>query len=546
MKVLKMKIQTNLDKKANYYTEQTFTSKINYSKKHFGRLTALSSGVSAPKKIGRSKEINYEKFVKDFESKYIDYSKSDWEYRITNNIWAGLKSYIYAIRYKNFINKKENRENYIKLYGQNDIKFENIFVRFINIFKQLQIAIYSHIARKKELNKTGIIDGKKVSQEEISDIIAYEKDPALRRKALNAKFKMGDALRNYIVNVVTKRNSSAQALNQKSYFDLVLKSNYKIDSETFKNNLNTIYLALKPEIDEASEETNEELKKIFQTNWLEHYHYDLKVCSDEFKIFNEAIAKFGIIPLTKRIFSKMGFDIDKLINDGVLILNEDKTKKNACHMPIMPAKQSAICTSQSNNFNDLLTLCHELGHAMYNLGISQSLPLCMKKSPSKAINEAIAYIMQDVVINEDVLADIVPAKVLEKIRKIYRNEQLIKIAKIFAINEFEQEMYSNPKQDLAKLWQEKMKKYTGCNYAASNEWATLNYFICAPVHSHNNIKAKLISIQLYKHLKEKLGNLTENMETAKYLVENIFSKGASMSESELLYEILGKRIFPLY
>ena len=46
--------------------------------------------------------------------------------------------------------------------------------------------------------------------------------------------------------------------------------------------------------------------------------------------------------------------------------------------------------------------------------------------------------------------------------------------------------------------------------------------------------------QIYNHLQKVLGNLTENTQTAKYLKDNIFSKGASVEEYDLIKQLTGK------
>ncbi len=535
-----MKIQTTIDKIANYYPEQSFKAnmfKLKDSKPISGIITNFSHGASEIHSKG-----DYEQFIKDFESKYIERQKANFEYMITNNLWAGINSLIKNLNYGFFINKKENRENYCKLYGQQDIKFENIFVQFANFLKQLSNNIFSHLTLKKILKNKGIIDGKKISQYEISKIISNNKDPELRKKAYDATFKIGDSIADYIVSIVKKRNSSAQNSKYNSYFDFILDTRYKTNAKAFNNNINKTYLALKPKFEKAFEENDDSLKNIFQTNQLEYYHYDLRIGSEELKILDEIVAKHGALSIAKKIYSKMGFDIDKLINEGKLIFYEDKSKKMAFHYGIMSGKISAICTGQSNDFYNVLTLCHELGHAMYNLGLSESLPLSKKRSTSKIMTEAIAIMLSDLVLKETMLTDIFPIDILEKVKKNRQQEQLINMAKSFAITKFEEEMYLNPNQDLAKLWQEKFKKYTGRNYIASNEWATLDYFLCSPIHVHNCIKATLLAFQLRKILKEKLGNLSENHEIAKYLNENIFSKGASQSESNIIKEMAGKEL----
>ena len=535
-----MKVQTNLNGNANYHLKQSFTAnrfKLKDFKPIAGITTVCSRKLSAVPSKG-----DYAQFAKDFEAIYRDYNKACWEYVTTNNVWAGLKSYIGNFKYNKFINKKENRENYIKLYGRQDIKFKNNFECFTDFLKRLPIDIFYHSARKKVLKASGTIDGKKVSQAQIYKIILNEQNPILRKKAWNEKFKIGDSLKNYVIGIIKKRNSTARTLKQDSYFNIILNNYYQTDAKTFRNNLDKEYVTLKPELERILEENNDRLKKIFKTNQLEYYHYNLRVGSEEYNILDEAVAKYGTISLAKNIYSKIGFDLDKLTEEGKLIFYEDKSKKRSFHRAIVPGKLSGICVGMTNDFYNLLTLCHELGHAMYNLGFSESLPLSMKKSPSIAMNEAVATMMADIVLNENMLTDIVPADILEKVKNYRHSEKLINIARNLAITEFEQEMYSNPKQDLAKLWQDKLKQFTGRDYTASNEWATMDNFINCPARVHDYITATFIAAQLYKHLKGQLGNLADNKDTAKYLNENIFSKGASVGEAELIKEITGKEL----
>ena len=488
------------------------------------------------------KICDFSKFVKEFETKYKKRALANWEYITTQNLLSGLKSYIADYKYNKFIHKKENQENYTKLYGQPCIKSKPVLIRILEFIKELPLDIAYYKTSKILSTKTGKINSKTVSQYEVSRIIAIEKDTKLRKQAYEAKFKMGDSLKDDVINVIQKRNSYAHKRGLNSYFDLILKTKYKTDTDTFMDNLNKTYLALKPEIDKALKETDDKLKELFQVNKLEYYHYNLINNPSEYEILNKTVNKYGGVNLAKKFYSKMGFDIDKLINEKKIILCDNKNSTRTFQIAIMPGESSGIYTSPANNYFGLNTLCHELGHAMYNLGISKSLPINIRKSPSIAMNESIAMMMEDVLLNENVLSDIVPADVMNKIKENHKRTKLIRLSKLFALTEFEHDMYLNPKQDLAKLWQEKIKKYTGWDYPASNEWATNSQFIANPVYTHNYIKAMIISNYLYKHLKEELGTLTENKNTAKYLNENIFSKGASLSESELLKEITGNTV----
>ena len=534
-----MKIQTNY-KTLNTNCAQSFTGQKIDAKDSKKVLTAVADKTLASDCFNALKNVDYESFVRKFEAKYIAKSKANFEYLATNNLRSLLKFTIADFKYKRFVSKKENQENCAKLYGYKKAKFKKPFIHFAEFLRMHPINIACYFTGKKVLNKKCIIDGKKISQRDISKIIAEETNPEIRKKAYDSKYKLCDNLKDDIIDIVKKRNAYAQAFNYSSYFDLILKRRYNTDLKAFNKNLESTYLLFKPELEKVHEENEEKLKKVFQTETLEYYHYNLNNSCKEYKVLDNAIEKIGVLPLAKKIFSKMGFDIDKLINEGKLIIHNDKKEKRSFHMSIMPGKISGICVSLKNDFFNLAVLCHELGHAMYNLGTSQTLPINMRTSPSQVMNEGIAMMMEDVTLNKDIWDGMVPTDILEKIKKNRRKGQLIRIARNFILTEFEQEMYANPNQDLAKLWQEKYKKFTGWNYKPSNEWSTADLLISAPAYTHNYIKAQMIAFQLHKHLKTKLGNLTENKETAKYLSENIFSKGASINETELLKKITRK------
>jgi Zn-dependent M32 family carboxypeptidase len=46
--------------------------------------------------------------------------------------------------------------------------------------------------------------------------------------------------------------------------------------------------------------------------------------------------------------------------------------------------------------------------------------------------------------------------------------------------------------------------------------------------------------QIYSHLTKTLGYITENANTSKYLKDNIFSKGATIEEYDLIRQLTGQ------
>ena len=105
---------------------------------------------------------------------------------------------------------------------------------------------------------------------------------------------------------------------------------------------------------------------------------------------------------------------------------------------------------------------------------------------------------------------------------------------------FERELYKNPTQNPAKLWADLRLKYRNQDFAQNNEWATIPHYLSHPAYYQNYFRAALIKAQIYSHLNKTLGNITENTKTAKYLKDNIFSKGATIEEYDLVKHLTGR------
>ena len=157
------------------------------------------------------------------------------------------------------------------------------------------------------------------------------------------------------------------------------------------------------------------------------------------------------------------------------------------------------------------------------------------------MTEAVAMMMGDLQQKEDILKDVVDSKTLKKFKDEQRKSEAKFINRSMLIIDFEKQMYENPQQDLSKLWHDLKVKYTGANEGEeiNNEWATIPHYLSHSAYYQNYFRADLIKAQMYKFLKNKLGNLTETVKTAGYLDEHLFKYGTSIDENELIKMFTG-------
>ena len=229
----------------------------------------------------------------------------------------------------------------------------------------------------------------------------------------------------------------------------------------------------------------------------------------------------------------MGYDIEKLEKEGKLTLDLFARKGKNTHgfcFGVEAGRDSRILANLINNVSSLDTLNHELGHCVYDLGISTELPFLDRRASSPAVTEAIAMMMGDIIKTENVLAKIVPDELLKRFKDKHKEDEAAFVARSLLIIDFERELYNNPDQNPAELWKNLSKKYLNRDCETGNEWASIPHYLSHPAYYQNYFRANLMKVQIYNYLVSVLGYLTENKNTAEFMNKNIFAFGASIEE----------------
>lgn len=387
------------------------------------------------------------------------------------------------------------------------------------------------------------IDDKPVSKTEISKILQSETNIDIRQKAYEANIKGGDLIAEDMKEFVNLRNKFAKTKGYDNFFEYKLKEEYDVDTKFLNELIDEVYSNAKNKIKSIQDRKYSGLRKFFGVENLQGYHYGLLLNSNPEKAVNEILEHHNIEEISKNTYRSMGFEIDEYIKNGKLTLDlyprEGKNTHGFC-FGIDPGRDSRILANLRNDTRSLDTLNHELGHCMYDLNISRSLTVIDRAPASSAFTEAIAMMNGDLQKREDILKDIVPAEKLIPFKNSLKEDEALFIANSLLIIDFERKMYENPQQNLANLWADLRYKYRNQIHHANNEWATIPHYLSHPAYYQNYFRAALMKVQIYNHLYSVLGNITENQNTAKYMIENIFSLGASIDEYDLIKKLTGK------
>ena len=347
-------------------------------------------------------------------------------------------------------------------------------------------------------------------------------------------------------NEIAQKYNSYVPIKTKGYdnfFDYQLKDEYDVETPFLNKLIDEVYSGAKDKIKSLQEETYSELRQIFGTDKLQGWHYGLLTDSNPEKAVNKILEAHSIEEISKKAYCGMGYDVDRMISEGKLTLDLYPRKGKNTHgfcFGITPGLDSRILANLRNDSLSLETLNHEMGHCVYDLGISRDLTVVDRAPSSSAFTEAIAMMTGDLAKKENILKDIVPENLLIPFKKSLSKDEANFISKSLLIIDFERELYKNPNQNPAKLWADLRLKYRNQNHAPNNEWATIPHYLSHPAYYQNYFRASLMKAQIYNHLHKILGNITENSKTAQYLKEHIFSKGASVEEYDLIKQLTGK------
>ena len=529
-------------------------------------ISALKRGKEAMNETNRFIDIR-EEFSKDAEPASINSSKASWNFFINSTpenqqLMEEADDNYYAV-YKNELTYKKLLEiDKTKLPKHEAKQLKDLLRQFD---EELNTGEAKKALRKKEADigqkyntYVPMLDGKEITKVEITKILQTETDAEIRRKAYEAKIKGGDLIAEDLIELVKMRNDYAKTKGYDNYFDYMLKEEYNVDPEFLDKLTSDIYSKGEAKIKALQEKRHKELKEFFGVDELKAYHYGLLLDSNPEKGVNEILSQLpcpagegwgegtivnNIEDISRKTYSGMGYDIDKLQKEGKLTLDLYPRKGKNTHgfcFGIEAGKDSRILANLMNNVQSIDTLNHELGHCMYDLGLSVNLPFVDKTPSSSAFTEAIAMMMGDIMKKEDILKGIVPNELLAKFKDSLKDDEANFVSRSLEIIEFERELYKNPDQNPAELWAKMKGKYLNRFEETDNEWATIPHYLTHPAYYQNYFRATLMKAQIYNYMHEKLGNITENPKTAEFMDKNIFAIGASVEEYDLIKQLTGK------
>lgn len=433
----------------------------------------------------------------------------------------------------------------------------------IRAFKQNQIPkdLLEEISQKEAAlsqsyaNFRPELDGKKLSENDIRNLLKSENDPAKRKKAWEASKQIGPLLAPQILALVHLRNKAAHALGYSDYFQMQLDLQ-EVDPKWLLKTLDELsqksdkaYADVLSEIErKQSDRFGVPISDLGPWAWSDPFCQEDPLDTHE---LDQLVDGVDIGKTSANFYKQMGIDVQPILTRSDMHERPGKCQHAFC-MNIDRAADVRTLNNVQSSIKWLETVLHELGHAIYELGFDPTLPWLLREPPHMIPTEAMALLAGRQAYRSNALAHLIGAQkdaLRKKADHSLRRRQLIFSRWVLVMTAFESELYRKPSQDLNHLWWHLVEKYQKISPPPSRanhfDWATKYHIGLAPVYYFSYLLGEMFASAIQESLAHECGgpSLTTPKAGA-FLQRKLFNPGNRMSWSELVQHVTGKPLSP--
>ena len=410
------------------------------------------------------------------------------------------------------------------------------------------------------------IDGKQVSGNDIKDILSKSTDLKLRKKAWEASKQVAPLVDADFLKLVQLRNESARAVGFNNFYEMQL-----IIGEQDPGEIDRIFTELDNDTRQPFIEAKNEIDLVLADRFgidvkeLRSWHY-----SDPF--FQEApivtvinldqyYENQDVVELARTFYNSIGINVDQILANSDLY-ERDKKYPHAYCTDIDHEGDVRVMMNVKPNESWMSTSLHELGHAVYDLKQDYSAPFFLRGPAHAFTTEAMAIFFERLSKNSNWmqeamnLPDEQKQEIVDLTAKTLRTEKLIFARWSLVMLNFEKELYTNPEQDLNKLWWDLVEKYQMVKRPENRDmpdYAAKIHVCLYPVYYHNYQLGGLLEAQFRNAIAVSQGlddvqqiRYMNNPEIGKYFVENVFIPGNRFRWDEMIIRATGEKLTSKY
>jgi peptidyl-dipeptidase A len=408
------------------------------------------------------------------------------------------------------------------------------------------------------------LDGERVSDNRIREILAESDDVELRCRAWEAAKQIGAEVVDRLLELVRERNAAAASLGFPSYYRLMLEVQEQDEDELF---------ALLDRVEEGTRGIFEEYKVGLDAELSSRFGVDaadLRPWHYGDPFFQEGptagvnldgwFEGHSLEEMSARFYDAVGFDARPLLARSDLYEREGKSQHAFCIWMDRAEDIRILCNLRPTEYW-ANTLLHELGHAVYDAHVDRSLPYILRDSAHTLTTEASAMLFGRLSRNAAWLTRFagVPADEAERataaLGEATRASLLVSARWELVMCYFERELYRDPGQDLNRLWWdlvERLQLVRRPDDREAPDWAAKIHISVAPVYYHNYLLGEMMASQLQAHiLEDVLGGGADvweryvtSPEVGAHLKQHLYRSGASLDWRGTIEQATGRPLDP--
>jgi peptidyl-dipeptidase A len=406
------------------------------------------------------------------------------------------------------------------------------------------------------------LDGERVTDNRIVDLLRESTDLDLRRRAWEASKQIGVEVEADLLALVRLRNDGARQLGFDNYYSMSLELDELSERELFDL------------FDELDRETAP-LWKAYKGGLDSHLAHRFALSTDALRpwhyadpFFQEAppdeasldsfYTNLDLVALSERYFTAVGFDVREVIARSDLFERTGKCQHAFCMSMDRGDDVRVLCNMKSTE-RWMGTMLHELGHAVYDRNVERSLPWLLRSQAHILTTEASAMLFgrlskSPVWLREWAGAD---ARELERqaepVARAVREQLLVQTRWEMVMVHMERALYRDPEQDLRALWWDLVERFQWVERPEGRnapDWAAKIHFSVAPVYYHNYQLGEMLASQLQDHLlREVMGGgarawerYVRSPEVGAFLRRELYGPGKRFDWRELTRRATGRTL----
>jgi peptidyl-dipeptidase A len=404
----------------------------------------------------------------------------------------------------------------------------------------------------------GRIAGRPVSNNEIDEILRESPDLDLRREAWEASKSIGPLAAPKLRELAHLRNEAARALGYRDHFAMSLALT-ELDEDWLFGFLDRLAeltassWAREKEAIDVEQRLRlglEEGVPLRPWDMADPFFQDVPpIRGDDLQ---ERLSSLDPLPAARAYFDDLGDRIEPVLERSDLYPRDRKSQHAFC-MQVDRGEDVRILANVVPGERWLGTMLHELGHAVYDLAIDQSMAWGLRRPSHILTTEAIAILHGRQVRNgaflrryaglDDAADDPVHAGVTRRDRQIFA-------AWVQVMTRFERALYADPDADLGREWWSLVDRYqrvTPPDGARPDDWATKIHVALAPVYYQNYLLGEATAVQLESALERLTGSRTpasSPAEAGAFLRDRFMRAGASQRWDALIEHATGEPLSP--